>query len=371
MSVMKSTLLICTIAGCWQPPSWKLSFKYIIIYRTYAMFLTSLLYLFTISEFMYIILNADSSDDYTDSLYMLLSIFVTAYKQVSMWINYKRIMAIINVLSEKLFASCDSCEVTIQEKFEKMSQTNTSRYLNIVMLSVITIFSMSIFTNLMKRNLTYKAWIPFDYSSPAVFYIVYAHQLLAMVTSGIVNIACDSLLCGFLLYICCQLEILEYRLTKMVCGQYILRDCIIYHNYIFEYTYAVNVFARIIAIQFVASAIVVCSNLYRIFVAVVENDYITTLIISTYTFAILMQIFLYCWFGNKVKLKSLHLANSIYDLEWRTLTVSTKKALLLIMNRAKIPIEFKSISIITMNRDSYLNLLKLSYSAFNVLYHTR
>jgi len=91
-----------------------------------------------------------------------------------------------------------------------------------------------VFTELARHNLTYKAWIPFNYSPPAIFSVVYTHQLLAMSTSGIVNVACDSLLCGLLLYICCQLEILGYRLTKITYGQSILHDCIHHHNRIFE-----------------------------------------------------------------------------------------------------------------------------------------
>lgn len=85
-----------------------------------------------------------------------------------------------------------------------------------------------------KRNLTYKAWIPFDYSSPVIYILVYIHQLIGMATSGIVNVACEGVICGLLLHICCQLDILGYRLTKIPQGQDTLRDCISHHNRIFE-----------------------------------------------------------------------------------------------------------------------------------------
>lgn len=58
--------------------------------------------------------------------------------------------------------------------------------------------------------------------------------MIAMSTSGIVNVACESLICGFLLHICCQFEILEHRLTKLSCSQNILGDCVRHHNRIFE-----------------------------------------------------------------------------------------------------------------------------------------
>ncbi|KAL0116248.1 hypothetical protein PUN28_011230 [Cardiocondyla obscurior] len=85
----------------------------------------------------------------------------------------------------------------------------------------------------------------------------------------------------------------------------------------------------------------------------------------------LVQIFNYCWFGNKVKLKSLELINSIYNTEWPELNNSSKRDLLLIMKRAMTPIEFTSAYIITMNLESFVALLKMSYSVFNLLHQTQ
>lgn len=88
--------------------------------------------------------------------------------------------------------------------------------------------------DLPKENLTYRAWIPFDYTLPSVFYLVFTHQLIGMMITAAVNVACDSLVSGLLQQICCQLEILKYRLTKVLHDHHILRDCIRHHNRIYE-----------------------------------------------------------------------------------------------------------------------------------------
>ncbi|XP_018374987.1 PREDICTED: odorant receptor 4-like [Trachymyrmex cornetzi] len=367
MRVLKFTLLVCAFAGCWQPVSWTSLFKHI-IYKTYAMFLVSSLYIFSISQFMNIVLNVENSDEFTDSLYMMLTVFVAGYKQVYMWIDRKNIMMIINVLNEKPFAACETQEWRIQQKFEKMVQNSTLRYLILIMATIISIVLTSVFTAVSNRNLTYKAWVPFNYSYPALYFLVYTHQLIGMATSGIVNVACESVICGLLLHICCQLEILEYRLTKMTHGEDVLRDCVSHHNRIFEYAYTVNdMFAKIIGLQFAVSMLVVCSNLYRIAMA---TDYVTFISLMMYTGAILTQIFIYCWFGNEVKAKSLQL-NNIYNIQWPSLSNSSKKGLLIVMRRAMNPIEFSSAYIITMNLESFVALLKMSYSAFNLLHQTQ
>ncbi|KAF3054549.1 Odorant receptor 017 [Nylanderia fulva] len=369
MRVLKFTLLICAIAGCWQPSSWTSLFKHI-IYKTYAMFLVTALCIFSLSQFMNIIFNVENSDEFTDSLYMMLTVFVAGYKQVYMWTDRKKVMVVINVLTEKPFAICETHEAVIQKKFEKIVENSTLRYLIIVMMAIISVVLTSFLTVFKKRNLTYKAWFPFDYSSPAIYFFVYVHQLIGMATSGIVNVACESVICGLLLYICCQLEILEYRLTKITHNQRMLHDCIRHHNQIFKYACTVNnMFSKIIALQFAVSMLVICSNLFRL---ATTSSYVIFVSLMVYTGAILTQIFIYCWFGNEVKTKSLNLANNIYNkVEWPTLSNSCKRDFLLIMRRSTIPIEFNSMYILTLNLDSFVALLKMSYSAFNLLHQTQ
>lgn len=79
------------------------------------------LYIFLISQFINI-MNVSNSDDFTDALYMTLTILVAGYKQIYMWTDRKNIMIVIDVLNEKPFVLLyhETHEVMIQEKFEKM-----------------------------------------------------------------------------------------------------------------------------------------------------------------------------------------------------------------------------------------------------------
>jgi len=113
-------------------------------------------------------------------------------------------------------------------------RNNTLRYLMLVGSAVVLVILSSVFIDLAKGNLTYRTWMPFDYSSPAAFGIVYANQMIGMSTSALVNIACESLICGLLLNICCQFDILEYRLTRITRDRNALPNCIRHHNYIFK-----------------------------------------------------------------------------------------------------------------------------------------
>ncbi|XP_032682051.1 uncharacterized protein LOC116849226 [Odontomachus brunneus] len=54
-------------------------------------------------------------------------------------------------------------------------------------------------------------------------------------------------------------------------------------------------------------------------------------------------------------------------MEWTGLDNKIKKSLLIVMNRAMVPIEFTSAYLLNMNLDSFMGLLKTSYSAYNLL----
>ncbi|XP_028047933.1 odorant receptor 49b [Monomorium pharaonis] len=90
-----------------------------------------------------------------------------------------------------------------------------------------------------------------------------------------------------------------------------------------------------------------------------------------YMSCMLIQIFLYCWYGNEVKLKSLQIISDLFEMEWFTLDQNTRKDLLIIALRGRMPIEFSSAYVIPMNLNSFVGLLKTSYSTYNILQQTQ
>lgn len=93
---------------------------------------------------------------------------------------------------------------------------------------------VSLSTNFKQRKLTFREWVPYDYSSYVIFCLTYTHQYLGVIASCIVNISCDSLIIGLLLHLCCQITILQYRLKNITNDQSILRNCVRHHHHIIE-----------------------------------------------------------------------------------------------------------------------------------------
>ncbi|XP_032691025.1 odorant receptor Or2-like [Odontomachus brunneus] len=136
----------------------------------------------------------------------------------------------------------------------------------------------------------------------------------------------------------------------------------------FRYAYMLNdKFARLVPGEFAMVTIVMTYDLIHMIMSSSNAVYVQSMMFIASTLA---AIFYYCWFGNELKLKSLQLSDNIYNMEWMTLNDNVKKGLLMIMNRATIPIEFKG-AYMPMNLESFVVVLKTSYSLFNVLIQSR
>ncbi|XP_032691307.1 odorant receptor 46a-like [Odontomachus brunneus] len=362
--VLQLTLKILMIVGCWPPDSWT-SFRKRTMYNAYTVFVILLLFTFMLAQLMDIIFNVDNSDEFADTFYIMLAMVISCCKMTGLLVNRKNIGTFTDILTEKPFIPLETDEVQIRRKFDRTIYNNTLYYTILVEMTCACIAVISLFTDFRKGNLTYREWTPYNYSCRIVFYVIYTRQLISSTFGSMVNVACDSLICGLLLHICCQLEILECRLRKISLGRSNLRECVRQHERIFKFALLVNEkFKVIIAIQFIVSTLVVCSNLYQLAKVTLDAQSFPLVL---YTCSMLTQILIYCWYGNEVKLKSVQLAPHIFGVEWLSLDKSIKEGMILIMKRALVPIEFSSAYILTMNLESFVSLLKTSYSAYNIL----
>nr|XP_012230269.1 PREDICTED: odorant receptor 49b-like [Linepithema humile] len=318
-----------------------------------------LLNTFLLSQFMDLIMTVENADDFSDNFFVLLAMLISCCKLFSMLANRKNIIKFTNILTEKPCKPLKSNEIKILSKFDKHIETNTWRfvYLVIVTFSFIVLTSLSL--NFRKRKLTYRAWLPFNYSSTTMFYLTYSHQLLSLFAGGFLNVGCDTLICGLLVHISCQIEILAYRLREIMSSKNILPDCVRQHYNIFKLAFIINAtFRLIISIQFMISMLIVCFSLYQLTKTTVKAKFIE---LTLYMICMLTQIFLYCWYGNEVKLKSRQLVDDIFEMEWLSLDKSKKKSLMIIMKRAIVPIQITSAYIIPINLDSFMGVCIISF----------
>ncbi|XP_049835069.1 odorant receptor Or2-like [Schistocerca gregaria] len=90
---------------------------------------------------------------------------------------------------------------------------------------------------------------------------------------------------------------------------------------------------------------------------------------SSYMLAMLLELFMYCWFGDDLVSESEKVALSAYDAvtSVQECPTSTKRSLLLLMVRAQRPLRVTAGGFFTLSRESFVSVLNVSYSFFAIL----
>lgn len=63
--------------------------------------------------------------------------------------------------------------------------------------------------------LPFRAWLPYNLSTPLVFWLSYFHQVIAHGVGGSTQVANECLIVGLMLEVCAQLEIFKHRLHRI------------------------------------------------------------------------------------------------------------------------------------------------------------
>nr|XP_050863389.1 uncharacterized protein LOC127069859 [Vespula vulgaris] len=372
MTILASSFMILSICGCWRPPSWSLSFYKRLAYNLYTIFVAFLVSSLSLSQAIGILVNEDDSSDSSDDIYIFFAELISCFKMLSLVVNRNEIVNLIGTLMQEPYEPSDDVETRIQVKFDKWSRLNTHCYVLLLSSSVASFSSLSLVTNLTKRQLTFRAWLPFDNNMTTyVFYLTYFHQILAFLIGAALHVALDCLIFGFLIHVCCQIKILENRLTKITNeNKPALKLCIRHHDCIYKFANnVIKMFEFTIFIQFFITTSTVCFTLYQLTkVSPISFECVKILL---YMCCVLIQVYLYCWYGSLIETKSKEISMTIFNIDWITLSDDIRKTLLFMMKRTMKPIVFVVIRILPVNLDSFVSVLKTSYSAYNILQQTQ
>ena len=229
-----------------------------------------------------------------------------------------------------------------------------------------------------QHTLPYKAWVPYGYDSfEIVFWFAFIVQTVAHTVVGIFNIAFDTLIPGFLMQICGQINILKLRLDELpkaiddrrrkndmnmgderylkgsqLLESELLSECIRHHLVIFQwnrcnlledkdyiffqivrliYIYVFrmaeninNIFSPAVLLQYSLSSVVICVSVYRLSTLRLGWEFVA---FFSYMVCMLVQIFIYCFRGDQITqqvLKNLTYMNISYCV-WSEISFRAKK----------------------------------------------
>ncbi|XP_018406209.1 PREDICTED: odorant receptor 46a-like [Cyphomyrmex costatus] len=371
MQMLALNFFMYTLGGIWRPVDWS-SNGAKLLYNIFTFIIISSEYFLMLTQFMDIIFVVNNVDDFATNTLMFLSIVAVCCKATVVVVRRNAIITnLVQVLLKAPYKPQDGDEIAIQTKFNKFIRSCSIKY-SLLATGSVTGVTIGSVLNIMQGHLPYRIWLPCNYNVSTIFWIISIHQIVTLIFATIINVGTETLVFGLILQTCAQFEIFESRLHKLIINKtnkYLgransllnkdkteLSECIRHQLSIYKYAKTVNViFNQVLFVQFFASILVLCTSVYYLSIHITELSGTATFLV--YTIGMFVQIYIYCWSGNEVILKSMNLGNAIYCMDWPLLSVNEKKELLIIMIGSTIPIKFTSSFLITLSLQSYNNVI--------------
>ncbi|XP_070150303.1 odorant receptor 46a-like isoform X3 [Polyergus mexicanus] len=350
MDILPLNFRVLWFCGAWSEEKDKSLFvRFISFCYRYAIVI--LIYEFTISEVIELVRTHDHIEDITEGLFLALTYVALCVKYGNFLTRKDEVSMLLDCFRGETCRPKNSEEKMILIKYDRKAKWCVRVFMSISQATCIALVLAPIVgPQDTDRPLPFKTYMPYSIAGLYPYLATYLQHVGAIFYGVLLNVSFDSLVYGFTLHVCGQIELLCYRLSE------IFKD----HPDIAQYRFGSNKGAMI-------------SECVRHHLHVHEIKEILSvgfLSLILYLGSMLFQVFFYCWYGNELQLKSKSIGDAIYSSNWTTATTYDRRSLLFMMTISQKGLKLSYYGIFSLALDTFTWILKTSYSAFNVLQQT-
>ncbi|XP_011311291.1 uncharacterized protein [Fopius arisanus] len=197
MVLLRENFIQLQYVGLWQPPCWPPNSFKSRAYLIYTIHLLTILNCFMISEALGLFTIIENLEDFSDSCFMMLTIFSVCVKSMVVLLKRSDIIDILSSLEMNPYKPMNIHEEKIQEFFNRRIRFFTFLYGGVVEISVWIMSISAFFQGIPFGVLPYKVWLPFDYSQPILYWSTFCAQLFVITLGANICIGCDTVIPGF------------------------------------------------------------------------------------------------------------------------------------------------------------------------------
>ncbi|NP_001164458.1 odorant receptor 98 [Nasonia vitripennis] len=377
---------ILKFCGWWRPlnmSTWRRA-----VYSCFTVIMLTLLVTITLTVLIGVTQMSATDDLFADNVFLMFALINSVFKATNVLLSRRRFIKMLEIVQDTRWRDLrNDEEIEIQDRYRKTIRKISVYFTTAVFVAIILRVVAPLLDLSDEIKLPVDAYCPCDIRHSSCYWTLYWHQALGTGVATLTHAAKDCLISALLLQTCAQLEILKNRLlsiadTCVVAGnktgaadrvekleQKLIGDCVRDHESIFEFAKILNDSLNVMLFGQIAVTIPnLCLSIYLLSTQKIASmDFMMT---TQFFSAVVIELFFFCWYGNEVTLNSLDVENAISEMDWTLLSTRSKKDLLMMMVRTSRPILFRVGPIMNMNIDSFLSIMKTSYSAFSVLQST-
>nr|WCC57540.1 odorant receptor 23.1 [Papilio memnon] len=333
--------------------------------------------------------------DVVNTMYVFLTLLNSLGKQVAFNYRTKRVDKIIDAIKGPVFAPSNKYH-------DKLMTRNASEMM--VLLRCYQLFAVFLFVmwmafpimiRLSGQEVSFSMYYPFDTNKQPAFLLVVIYVAIHVVWLSFATVSMDCLIVAFYMQGRLQFQMLRNNLRHLVdtedeieygdddetptiphkdihtdtfkdLFQRRLVQCVKRHQLtVWLVKETESIFAEALVMQFIVVAWIICMTVFKLVaVNVLSAEFITMII---YLACILIQLFLFCYYGTQLTHESDLVSQAIYEAEWMVLPPQMARPLLIMMARCYQPISLYIAYVVPMSIESFISVVKSSYSLYTFL----
>ncbi|RZB39618.1 7tm 6 domain containing protein [Asbolus verrucosus] len=363
-SPLKMNILILKFGGLWPEDSLKSC-----CYTGYA--IISFIFIVmshNLSQIINVYYIYDQLETLTASIVVMLTEFMGMIKFCLFHKNIKTVKGLMRKLESDLFQPKNTNQrVILQEFLDSWKKIYVIFSISAGMTLLLWGLYPIIDKSYKEKNLPFIAWYPYNYKISPNYELTYFYQIIANYFIAFTNQNIDAFISALLMYIAAQCELLCDDLKNLdhnTIKNFIL--CIKRHQAILSFTEETNVFISIMSFgQFATSVIAICMTMFQLTVVAPLTPEFYTLVCCQS--AVFTQVFVYCWFGNEVIIKSGNIPFCAYESAWMNSSRELKNNLIFFVRRSQKPIKLRAVNFFGLSLETFTAILRTSWSYFALL----
>nr|WCC57481.1 odorant receptor 25.2 [Papilio machaon] len=337
----------------------------------------------------------DNVSELVDTLFVLLTLFNSLGKLVIFNVRRTRIEHIAEVIKGPVFAP----NIKQHEELIVRNAAGMKRlcryYQGFVSVCSLMWLTYPLITRFLGEEMRFAMYWPFSTDNLLVFLFVVVYITIIVYWISLSTVAMDCIVVGFYMQAQLQLQMLKYSFMYVADPEEELNDedndkfevkiyrdlestrfenlyrkrlimCIKRQQLIIWLVDEVeSIFGSSMVLQFLVMAWIICMTVYKITgLKALSAEFITMIV---YLCCVLLQLFIFCYYGTQLKYESEYVNQSIYDSDWPAVSPRLRRPLLIIMERCSQPVAPCIAYVVPMTLDTFISIVKSAYSLYTFL----
>ncbi|RZB40986.1 7tm 6 domain containing protein [Asbolus verrucosus] len=241
-------------------------------------------------------------------------------------------------------------------------------------------------------RLPFWAWYPYNTETSPQYELTYLHQFIGITYLTMINVNIDTLIAALNMYIGAQFDIIcdnvrhfhNHETDTSADANKKIKHCIHHHREVLKFAEFTNNFYNwLIFLEFFVGGVSIGLAMFQLTVVSVDESGSKSVLIIIfikvvpfsgeflsyliYSNCISVQVFMYCWFGNEIEVKSSNLPDAIFDSDWTSLPTEVKRNLIIFLIRVQRPLKMSAFGLFYLSLETFVKIMRTAWSYFALL----